>query len=575
MAQYSDPNILFQSRPADVGGSLIAGLQARQTYDMNKQAMGESSRAEGERKLQLLATGAANIMAAGGDPAAQSQAFDRFRAIVGRVTGHDVSGLTMEDVAPIVDRVKLVADQQGITLNGLNIEKGKLELQGARDQLQRQQDYYGGGATVAPGYRGSPVTAPADYQPLIQQAAEKYGLDPALLTSVIKQESAFDPRAVSPAGAGGLMQIMPGTAASPGFGMSGISDAARFDPATAIDFGAQYLANIIRQNGGDVRKGLAGYNAGPARAGLDFNRLPAETQNYVTRIMGNYDATRGAGNAIGAGGGVGAPGPANAAPAPAQSVVEAAANDPQAQRLQTAMRRAQAAGATQDANYYQSLLEARLKEIQAASPAPMTPLEDAKLREARANAAIAERNAREGSPQDRKTAQETAAAAEKAKGQMRADYEAAQSTMQTIDEAISRVKDGDWFMTGAGGQVAGMVGGTGATKLENLLDTIRANLAFANLSQMRQNSPTGGALGNVTERELELLSGTVASLNRSQGSDLYPALVKVKQHYQRIMDALAQDAGGASTSGSAASPGASGPSGGGVIRYDAQGNRIP
>jgi hypothetical protein len=60
-----------------------------------------------------------------------------------------------------------------------------------------------------------------------------------------------------------------------------------------------------------------------------------------------------------------------------------AANDPQVQRLQTAMRRAQAAGATQDANYYQSLLDARLKEIQAASPAPMTPLEDAKLREAR------------------------------------------------------------------------------------------------------------------------------------------------------------------------------------------------
>ena len=154
MAQYSDPNILFQSRPADVGGSLIAGLQARQQYDMNKQAMGENARLEGERKLQLLATGAANIIAAGGDPAAQSQAFDRFRAIVGRVTGHDVSGLTMEDVAPIVDRVKLVADQQGITLNGLNIEKGKLELQGARDQLQRQQDYYGGGgggAAVSPG----------------------------------------------------------------------------------------------------------------------------------------------------------------------------------------------------------------------------------------------------------------------------------------------------------------------------------------------------------------------------------------------------------------------------------------
>lgn len=571
MAQYSDPNILFQSRPADVGGSLIAGLQARQQYDMNKQAMGENARLEGERKLQLLATGAANIMAAGGDPAAQSQAFDRFRAIVGRVTGHDVSGLTMDDVAPIVDRVKMVADQQGITLNGLNIEKGKLELQGARDQLQRQQDYYGGGgATVAPGYRGSPVTAPADYQPLIQQAAAKYGLDPALLTSVIKQESAFDPRAVSPAGAGGLMQIMPGTAASPGFGMSGISDAARFDPATAIDFGAQYLANIIRQNGGDVRKGLAGYNAGPARAGLDFNRLPAETQNYVTRIMGNYDATRGAGNA-------------NAAPAPAQSVVEAAANDPQVQRLQTAMRRAQAAGATQDANYYQSLLEARLKEIQAATPAPMTPLEDAQLREARANAAIAERNAREGSPQDRKTAVEAQDQEERRRQRAAEAVASSENVLSTVDQAIADAQNQD-FRTGAMGSLMAMAPGTGAYRLYGLIDTIKANIGFDRLQQMREASPTGGALGQVAVRELDFLQSVIANLDPGQGQDrLIENLKKVKTHYQNWQRAMMQaqanpNAGsGASASGSAASesPGASGPSGGGVIRYDAQGNRIP
>lgn len=520
MAQYSDPNILFQSRPADVGGSLIAGLQARQQYDMNKQAMGENSRLEGERKLQLLATGAANIMAAGGDPAAQSQAFDRFRAIVGRVTGHDVSGLTMDDVAPIVDRVKMVADQQGITLNGLNIEKGKLELQGARDQLQRQQDYYGGGgggAAVSPGGLGGLAAQPS---------APSVALDDA--RSVVA--SAFPNARIT---SWKRDANDPLTKRNPPSWHANSGGAVDVAPIPGVTF-EQYVQKF-RDQGYPIIEALNETGAG---------RSPWATGDHWHVVLGRPESAQGGPVApVGAGGGVGAPGPANAVPAPAQSVVEAAANDPQVQRLQTAMRRAQAAGATQDANYYQSLLEARLKEIQAATPAPMTPLEDAKLREARANAAIAERNAREGSPQDRKTAQEATAAEAKAKTRMRSEYAAAKDTMSAIDEAINRVKGGDWFMTGAGGQVAGWVSGTGATKLENLLQTIRANLAFANLSEMRQNSPTGGALGNITERELDLLSSTVASLDRSQGSDLYPALMKVKQHYQRIMDALGQDAG--------------------------------
>lgn len=520
MAQYSDPNILFQSRPADVGGSLIAGLQARQQYDMNKQAMGENARLEGERKLQLLATGAANIMAAGGDPAAQSQAFDRFRAIVGRVTGHDVSGLTMDDVAPIVDRVKMVADQQGITLNGLNIEKGKLELQGARDQLQRQQDYYGGGGggtTVSPGGLGGLAAQPS---------APSVALDDA--RSVVA--SAFPNARIT---SWKRDANDPLTKRNPRSWHANSGGAVDVAPIPGVTF-EQYVQKF-RDQGYPIIEALNETGAG---------RSPWATGDHWHVVLGRPESAQGGPVApVGAGGGVGAPGPANAVPAPAQSVVEAAANDPQVQRLQTAMRRAQAAGATQDANYYQSLLEARLKEIQAASPAPMTPLEDAKLREARANAAIAERNAREGSPQDRKTAVEAQDQEEKRRQRAAEAVASSENVLSTVDQAIADAQNQD-FRTGAMGSLMAMAPGTGAYRLYGLIDTIKANIGFDRLQQMREASPTGGALGQVAVRELDFLQSVIANLDPGQGQDrLIENLKKVKTHYQNWQRAMMQAQG--------------------------------
>jgi len=113
-------------------------------------------------------------------------------------------------------------------------------------------------------------------------AAAKYGIDPALLRGLIKAESNFDPNAGSPAGAQGLCQLMPGTAAS--LGCTNVHD-----PAQNIDAGARYLKQQLDAFGGDVTKALAAYNAGPG-AVRRYGGVPpyAETQAYVRRVLGYY-----------------------------------------------------------------------------------------------------------------------------------------------------------------------------------------------------------------------------------------------------------------------------------------------
>jgi soluble lytic murein transglycosylase-like protein len=129
------------------------------------------------------------------------------------------------------------------------------------------------------------------YSSLIDASAAKYGVDPALLRGLIRAESNFNPSAGSSAGAQGLTQLMPGTAAS-----LGVKDL--HDPAQSIDGGAHYLRMQLDRFGGDVSKALAAYNAGPG-AVQRFGGVPpyAETQAYVKRVTGYADEYRSAGSA--------------------------------------------------------------------------------------------------------------------------------------------------------------------------------------------------------------------------------------------------------------------------------------
>ena len=126
----------------------------------------------------------------------------------------------------------------------------------------------------------------APYEQLIDAAAQKYGIDPAVLKGLIKQESGFNPNAGSPAGAQGLTQLMPGTAAS-----LGVSDV--HDPAQSIDGGAHYLKMQLDRFGGDYSKALAAYNAGPG-AVQRYSGVPpySETQNYVKNVLAFADQYR-------------------------------------------------------------------------------------------------------------------------------------------------------------------------------------------------------------------------------------------------------------------------------------------
>lgn len=119
------------------------------------------------------------------------------------------------------------------------------------------------------------------YGPLVEQAASAYNVDPSVIRAILHRESAGNPTAVSPAGAGGLMQLMPATAAG-----LGVTD--RFDPAQSIDAGTRYYRQMLDRFGGDPELALAAYNAGPGRVDKHLATgapLPAETRAYVPAVM--------------------------------------------------------------------------------------------------------------------------------------------------------------------------------------------------------------------------------------------------------------------------------------------------
>lgn len=122
----------------------------------------------------------------------------------------------------------------------------------------------------------------AELWPHVQQTALANGLDPALVDLVIRMESGYNPRAVSPKGARGVMQLMPSTASA-----YGVADA--FNPRENIRGGIRYLRDLLGRFGSDVRLALAAYNAGPEAVEKHGGVPPyRETRNYVSAILAAY-----------------------------------------------------------------------------------------------------------------------------------------------------------------------------------------------------------------------------------------------------------------------------------------------
>jgi len=121
------------------------------------------------------------------------------------------------------------------------------------------------------------------YHPIIERAAQRYNVDPALVKAIIMAESNYNPRAVSSRGARGLMQLMPRTAEA-----LGVQDS--FDPEHNINGGVRYFRKLLDRFNGDVELALAAYNAGSRQVRIYRGVPPFETtQRYIKKVFAYYE----------------------------------------------------------------------------------------------------------------------------------------------------------------------------------------------------------------------------------------------------------------------------------------------
>ena len=179
--------------------------------------------------------------------------------------------------------------------NGFSIRHQRREVLGATTRLYFESGSQSGWVDIPTAeiasYQREEVE-PTDASPpskaegipaLVDAASDRHQVDPDFINSVIKAESSFNPRARSPKGAQGLMQLMPATAAR-----LGVMDA--YEPGVNIEGGTRYLRQLLEQYHGDAIKALAAYNAGPQRV-EQYRGVPPyrETRNYVRRVIIDFN----------------------------------------------------------------------------------------------------------------------------------------------------------------------------------------------------------------------------------------------------------------------------------------------
>jgi soluble lytic murein transglycosylase-like protein len=172
------------------------------------------------------------------------------------------------------DDIYAVRQESGsMVLTNVPPARGNARL--LRDDARRGQGARKRRAEAAP-------AAPRPYADTVRRVADRYGLDQDLVHAVISVESAYDPRAVSPRGAVGLMQLMPGTAAE-----LGVHDLT--DPHDNIVGGVRHLRRLLDRYDGDLVLSLAAYNAGASAVDRHGGVPPyRETVDYVRRVRSRY-----------------------------------------------------------------------------------------------------------------------------------------------------------------------------------------------------------------------------------------------------------------------------------------------
>lgn len=191
--------------------------------------------------------------------------------------------------------VPVWAAENAVLRNGFSIRhESRSEENGVTRLFTNQTDYIEVASAEITGFepapdppQPAPEPLPAkDLDAIIHQLSLKHGLDPDLIRAVIRAESAFNHRAVSPKGARGLMQLMPATAAE-----LGVEDS--FDAEANVNAGAKYLRELLRRFNNDLAKALAAYNAGPGAVQRHRGIPPyRETVNYIRRIITDYNRAK-------------------------------------------------------------------------------------------------------------------------------------------------------------------------------------------------------------------------------------------------------------------------------------------
>ena len=453
-----------------------------------------------------------------------------------------------------------------------------------------------------------------DYRSLAYKTAQKYGIDPDLFVRQIQAESAFNPAAVSSAGAIGLGQLMPATAKELGVDPT--------DPVQNLEGAARYMKQLLGRYDGNQTLALAAYNAGMGnvdKAGGVPNFK--ETQNYIAKIMGSNMAqqptqpqqpqqqSQGLLGGILGGQGIGGAlglsddfrdrlkmglllGSDPRAFAPMVAGIQARGKERRAEAraqkdtnktLEYLKQKAEA-GDSLAAQYYEAVSTGTIK----AGAAVANYLKDSQTG-TKDTALIRQALAaglKQGTPEFQKYilsggdiySQETALLASLPKPEkgMRyqfdkdetgaivnyrlvpitgseADREAeeiqkaaeaqrsAQSAsgmvvLEDIGKAIDIAKENPILSTGFVGGILKNIGGTAAKDLASLTTTIKANIGFDRLQRMREESPTGGALGQVAVQELEALQSTLGNLDNSQSNEQVVAnLERLEAQYRKSM----------------------------------------
>jgi len=187
---------------------------------------------------------------------------------------------------PTDSPVPSMFDRQSATIRSLIRTYGANQPENGSQTLQPDQagQQLPASAEVTPIPNRSYANASSGIQwldPIITRASSRYGVDAGLIKAVIKAESNFNTNAVSPAGARGLMQLMPGTARS-----LGVSDS--FDPEQNVMAGTRFLRDLLNRYKGDLDSTLAAYNWGPGNVDRRSDHLPRETRDYLSRVKQLY-----------------------------------------------------------------------------------------------------------------------------------------------------------------------------------------------------------------------------------------------------------------------------------------------